>query len=53
MAVNTCDVWGDPDNSSSIRPTTAGFTLVRLTAEGVAIAADARRLDALLGQPES
>lgn len=35
-----------------IRPTTEGFTLVRLSAEGVAIAADASRLDALLGQGE-
>jgi len=34
-----------------IRPTTAGFTLVRLSAAGVEIAADARRLDALLGLP--
>lgn len=34
-----------------IRPTTEGFTLVRLSAGGVEIAADARRLDALLGLP--
>lgn len=32
-----------------IRPTTEGFTLVRLSAAGVGIAADARRLDDLLG----
>jgi hypothetical protein len=36
-----------------IRPTTTGFTLVRLSADGVAIAADAHRLDALLGTGES
>jgi len=34
-----------------IRPTTEGFNLVRLSAAGVAMAADARRLDALLEPP--
>ena len=35
-----------------IRPTTEGFTLVRLSVDGVGIAADARRLDDLLGALE-
>jgi hypothetical protein len=35
-----------------IRPTTEGFTLVRLSAEGAPIAADAGRLDTLLGSAD-
>ncbi len=35
-----------------IRPTTEGFTLVRLSAEGVDVAADPRRIDALLDARE-
>ncbi len=34
-----------------IRPTTEGFSLVRLSADGAVIAAEAHRLDALLDPP--
>jgi hypothetical protein len=34
-----------------IRPTTEGFNLVRLSMVGVAVAGDARQLEALIGPP--